>query len=389
MFRTALFALFAVCLGFAPARAQQIDTAATSAILLDMSSGAVLMSKDPNKRIPPASMSKLMTVYMVFEALADGRLKLDDEFVVSEKAWRMGGSKMFVKVNTRITIDNLLRGIIVQSGNDACVVVAEGMAGTEAAFARKMTEKARELGLKHSTFENATGLPGENHLMSVGDLAKLATIIIERFPEYYAIYSQRTFTWEGIEQRNRNPLLRTDMGADGMKTGYTEEAGYCIVGSAIQNERRLVLVVAGLPSAQARAVEAERILKWGFREFETTKLLAEGAEVGRADVWIGAESHVPLVVEKPIVVTTAFGRGEETTAKIEYDGPVPAPIAKGDRIATLVISAPDVEPIEVPLLAGADVAKGGFGKKLMGAAEQWVNKGLDAALGNNATPATE
>ena len=387
MIRTALLALFAAIIALSPARAQQIDTAATSAILLDMSSGAVLMSKDPDKRIPPASMSKLMTVYMVFEALAEGRLKLDDEFVVSEKAWRMGGSKMFVKVNTRISIENLLQGIIVQSGNDACVVIAEGMAGTEEAFARKMTEKARELGLKHSTFENATGLPGENHLMSVGDLAKLAQIIIERFPQYYGTYSQRAFTWEGIEQRNRNPLLRTNMGADGLKTGYTEEAGYCIVGSAVQNERRLVLVVAGLPSAQARAVEAERILKWGFREFETTKLLAAGAEVGRADVWIGAESKVPLVVEKPVVVTTAFGRGEETTASISYAGPIAAPITKGDRIATLTINAPDVEPINVPLLAGTDVAKGGFGKKLMGAAEQWMNKGLDAALGNE--PATE
>ena len=388
MIRTALLALFAAILAVSPARAQQIDTAATSAILLDISSGAVLMSKDPDRRIPPASLSKLMTVYMVFEALHEGRLKLDDEFVVSEKAWRTGGSKMFVKVNTRIAIKDLLHGIIVQSGNDACVVVAEGMAGTEESFARKMTEKARELGLKNSTFANATGLPAENHLMSVGDLAKLATIIIERFPEYYEIYSERTFTWEGIEQRNRNPLLRTDMGADGMKTGYTEEAGYCIVGSAKQNDRRLVLVVAGLPSAQARAIESERILKWGFREFETTKFLAEGAEVGRADVWIGAESKVPLVVEKPIVVTTAFGRGEETTAQIKYNGPIPAPITKGQRIATLVVSAPDVEPIEVPLVAGAAVAKGGFGKKLMGAAEQWMNKGLDAALGNN-QPATE
>ena len=383
MIRTVFLAIFAACLAILPVRAQQIDTAATSAILLDMSSGAVLMSKEPDRRIPPASMSKLMTVYMVFEALAEGRLKLDDEFAVSEKAWRMGGSKMFVKVNTRITIEDLLRGIIVQSGNDACIVIAEGMAGTEEAFARKMTEKARELGLKHSTFENATGLPGENHLMSVGDLAKLATIIIEKFPQYYGIYSERSFTWEGIDQSNRNPLLRTNMGADGLKTGYTQEAGYCIVGSAVQGDRRLILVVAGLPSAQARAIEAERILKWGFREFETTKLLKEGAEVGRADVWIGAEAKVPLVVDKPIVVTTAFGQGEQTTAEIQYDGPIPAPITKGQRIATLVVTAPDVEPIEVPLLAGADVAKGGFGKKLLGAAEQWFNKGLDAALGNN------
>lgn len=381
MIRTALLALIATLLALAPVRAQQIDTAATSAILVDMNSGAVLMSKEPDKRIPPASMSKLMTVYMVFEALSEGRLKLDDEFVVSEKAWRMGGSKMFVKVNTRIRIEDLLRGVIVQSGNDACIVLAEGMAGTEEAFARKMTEKARELGLKHSTFENATGLPGDNHLMSVGDLAKLATIIIERFPEYYGIYSERVFVWEGIEQRNRNPLLRTSIGADGLKTGYTEAAGYCIVGSAEQDGRRLVLVVAGLPSAQARAVEAERIMKWGFREFENTTLLAEGAEVGRADVWIGEASKVPLVVEQPITLTTAFGRGEETTAKIRYNGPIPAPIEKGQRIATLVVSAPDVEPIEVPLVAGVSIAKGSFGKKLMGAAEQWLDKGLDAALG--------
>ena len=380
MLRHVFLMICALLIAITPARAQQIDTAATSAILMDLSSGAVLMSKKPDRRIPPASLSKLMTVYMVFEALSEGRLKLDTEFGVSEKAWRMGGSKMFVKVGTRIKVGDLLRGIIVQSGNDACVVIAEGMAGTEEAFARKMTEKARELGLKHSTFENATGLPGNNHLMSAEDLAKLAAIIIERFPQYYSIYSERSFTWEGIVQNNRNPLLRTDIGADGMKTGYTQEAGYCIVGSAEQNGRRLVLVIAGLPTPRARAIEAERILKWGFREFETTKLLGKGAEVGRADVWIGAQNDVPLVLEKPVVVTTAFGRGEETTAEIRYDGPVPAPVAKGDRIATLVVSAPDVEPIEVPLLAGSDVPRGGFGKKLLGAAEQWLNKGIEAAF---------
>ena len=381
MFRTALLALCLSVLSLIPARAATIETAATSAIVIDMNSGAVLLSKDPDKPIPPASMSKLMTVYMVFEALKEGRLSMDDEFTVSEKAWRMGGSKMFVKVGESIKIRDLLRGVIVQSGNDACVVLAEGLAGSEEAFAKRMTEKAKEIGLKTSRFRNATGLPDVGHQMSVRDLATLAQIIIREFPEYYAIYSEREFTWEGIAQQNRNPLLRFDIGADGLKTGYTEEAGYCLVGSATLDERRLVMVIAGLPSVQVRALEGERLLKWGFREFETVEVLKPGATLGTADVWIGENATVPLVVEDGLTLTTGFGQAEDITAEIRYDGPVAAPVEQGQQIATLRVTAPDIEPVNVPLVAGKAVGKGGFMVRLKSVGGMMLSKGLSAAMG--------
>lgn len=347
-----------------PARAELFATQASNAILLDVTSGAVLLEKNADAPIPPASMSKLMTVNMVFEALASGRLKLDDDFVVSEKAWKKGGSKMFVKVGDRISVEDLLRGIIIQSGNDACIVIAEGLAGSETEFARRMTVRGKELGLENSTFKNATGWPDEGHEMSVRDLSILATRLIREFPQFYPMYSERSFEWEGITQNNRNPLLGLDLDADGLKTGHTEEAGYGLVGSATQGDRRLVLVVAGLPSASARSIEAERVMRWGFREFETREVLSEGDEVGTASVWIGSEPRVPLVVEGPVVMTTPYGALAKISGQIVYDGPVEAPISKGSRIATLRLSAPDVTAVEVPLFAGKDIARGGLQDKL-------------------------
>ena len=377
-----------VCLGTAPSRAEPFATQASNAILLDLGSGAVLMEKGADEPVPPASMSKLMTVRLVFEALSSGRLSLDDEFVVSEKAWKMGGSKMFVKVGDRISVGNLLRGIIVQSGNDACIVIAEGLAGSEEEFARRMTLRAPELGLENSRFANATGWPAEGHEMSVRDLATLARRHIEDFPDLYRMYSERSFTWEGITQSNRNPLLTLDLGADGLKTGHTEEAGYGLVGSAEQDGRRLVVVVTGLPNASERAIEAERILRWGFREFESMTLLEPGREVGTAPVWIGAEDRVPLVVNDTIKMTTPFGAASKITADIVIDGPVAAPIAKGDPIGKLRIAAPGVAPVEVPVFAGKAVERGGLTEKLKAGALLLIENALTAAATDPAAPGT-
>ncbi len=368
----------ALLLAAPQAQAEQFATEARNAILVDMTSGAVLMEKEADEPVPPASMSKLMTVVMVFEALASGRLSMDDEFIVSEKAWKKGGSKMFVKVGDRISVQNLLRGIIVQSGNDASIVVAEGLAGSEEEFARRMTIRAREIGLENSQFRNATGWPAEGHEMSVRDLAQLAEHIIREYPQFYKIYSEESFQWEGINQRNRNPLLGLGLGADGLKTGHTEAAGYGLVGSAVKGDRRLVLVIAGLPSATSRSIEAERLIRWGFREFETKQLLSEGAEVGTAAVWIGAAPRVPLIVKNPVVMTTPFGGLKKITGEIVYSGPVEAPIAKDKRIATLLLSAEGIKDVEVPLYAGEAVERGGVQEKLKAGALYLVETALSA-----------
>ena len=368
----------ALLLAAPQARAEQFATEARNAILVDMTSGAILMEKGADEAVPPASMSKLMTVVMVFKALASGRLSLDDEFIVSEKAWKKGGSKMFVKVGDRISVENLLRGIIVQSGNDASIVVAEGLAGSEEEFARRMTIRARELGLENSQFRNATGWPAEEHEMSVRDLGRLAEHIIREYPQFYTIYSEESFLWEGINQRNRNPLLGLGLGADGLKTGHTEAAGYGLVGSAMKGDRRLILVIAGLPSATSRSIEAERLIRWGFREFETKQLLSEGTEVGTAAVWIGAAPRVPLVVREPVVMTTPFGGLKKITGEIVYPGPVEAPIAKGKRIATLLLSADGIKDVEVPLYAGEAVERGGVQEKLKAGALYLVETALSA-----------
>ena len=351
----AILTLFAAIFFALPALA--LETSARQAILIDDATGAVLFEKNADERMPPSSMSKIMTAYMVFERLADGSLKLDDTLPVSEKAWRKGGSKMFVELGARISVEDLLRGIIVQSGNDAAIVVAEGLAGDEEIFATAMTDRARELGLTSSTFRNASGWPDEDHLTTVRDLARLAQLTVHNFPQYYSYYAESSFTYNGIRQGNRNPLLYKKIGADGLKTGHTVDAGYGLTASVVRDGRRLILVMNGLESAGKRAREAERLIEYGYREFTNYTLLEAGETVVEADVWLGEAARVPLVLDAPLVTTLRRKARRGMVVTVVYDGPIPAPIARGTPIATLVVTAPEAEPIEAPLLAGADVAK--------------------------------
>ena len=344
-----------------PARA--IDTPAAHAILVDVGTGTVLMTKNADEQMPPASMSKLMTVSMLFDALAEGRVSLDTTFEVSEKAWKMGGSKMFVEVGKQVSVEDLIRGIVVQSGNDACIVVAEGLAGSEAAFAKRATERAHELGMTGSSFTNASGWPEPDHHMSARDLAKLAIHLIEDFPQYYHYFAELEFTYAGIKQGNRNPLLYKNINVDGLKTGHTEDSGYGLVASAERDGRRLVLVMNGLESVNQRSREGERLLEWGFREFEKVVLFKAGETVADAAVWLGDETTVPLVPAAPVEVLVPRAKRKEMVVKVNYEGPIPAPVAKGTQLASLSISAPEMETHEVPLQAGTDVDKlGPFGR---------------------------
>ena len=345
----------ALSAGAGAPRAAPFETSAREAILVDAETGTVLLEKDADQPMPPASMSKLMTAYMVFERLKQGALSLDTVLPVSEKAWRTGGSKMFVEVNTSVSVKDLLHGVIVQSGNDACVVLAEGLAGTEEAFSAAMTERGREIGLTNSSFKNATGWPAEGHFMSARDLAILTARIVQDFPEYFPYFKEVEFTYNGIRQGNRNPLLYKSLGADGMKTGHTEEAGYGLTGTAIQNGRRLIVVVSGMNSPNARSNEAERLLTYGFNAFGNYKLFSAGDVVERADVWLGDQARVPLVIADNLTVTLPRASRKDLKVAAVFDSPIPAPIAKGMPVAKLVISAPDMAPREVPLLAGADV----------------------------------
>ena len=342
----------------APAHA--IDTNAREAILIDAETGRVLFEKNADQPMPPSSMSKLMTTYMVFSRLQDGSLSMDDTFRVSEYAWRegaykSGGSMMFLEPKMRVRVEDLLRGIIVQSGNDASIVVAEGLGGSEAAFAEEMNEKARDIGLTGSHFTNSTGLPDPDHYMTARDLATLAVRIIEDFPEYYPLYSETEFTYNGHRQRNRNPLLYSGIGADGLKTGYTSAAGYGLTASVERNGRRLVLVVNGLESKKQRAEEPERLIDWGFREFGNYALFAAGETVAEAPVWLGETGTVPLIIEQDLKLTLPRKARRDMKVTIRYDSPVPAPIAEGTQIADLVVPAPGEADIVIPLMAGADV----------------------------------
>lgn len=366
-----LAALFAGAVMMAQA-AQALETRAKQAILMDYHTGAVLFEKNADELMPPASMSKLMTVYMLFERIKDGRIALDDTMPVSEKAWRKQGSKMFVLVDTRVKVEDLIRGIIVQSGNDACIVVAEAIGGTEDAFAEMMTERAREIGLQHSTFRNATGWPHPEHRMTARDLALLARHLIHDFPSLYKYFSETEFTYSDITQHNRNPLLYKNMGADGLKTGHTEASGYGLVASAERDGRRLILVLNGLPDDKARAEDGERLLEWGFREFDTYTLFAAGDAVTEAPVWLGEAAEVPLVVTEDVTVTIPKAAREEMKVTAVFDSPVPAPIREGQPLATLRIEVPDRAPIERPLLAGRDVEQRGFFGRITGAVAHMV-----------------
>ena len=343
-----------------PVAARTDTTIARQAILIDATTGTVLLEKAADTPMPTASMSKLMTVFMVFERLKQGRLALDQTFPVSRKAWRMGGSKTWVEVDTDVTVGDLLRGVIVQSGNDASIVLAEGISGSEEAFAEAMTARARELGLENSSFRNATGMPDPGHAMSARDLARLAARIVEEFPEHYPMFSEREFIFSGIRQPNRNPLLDKGLGVDGLKTGHTEEAGYGLVASAERAGRRLYLVVGGLPDARTRAREAQRLIEWGFRDFSSYELFKAGETVESVPVWHGSEAIMPLVVDEDIAVTLKRQARAGLQVRIVHSSPLIAPVAKGSEVGTLRIEASGRRVREVPLRAGLDAVRLGF-----------------------------
>ena len=351
------FAALALAMATLAPPAMAIEAAAREAILVDATTGAVLLEKNADASMPPASMSKIMTAYLIFERLKDGRLSLDDEFLVSEKAWRKGGSKMFVEVGNRVRVEDLIQGVVVQSGNDACIVLAEGISGSEEAFAEEMTRKAAELGMTGSKFTNATGWPDPEHRMTARDLATLAKRIIEDFPEYYHYFAETEFTWNGIRQPNRNPILYASVGADGLKTGHTEEAGYGLTASAVQDGRRLILVLTGLDSEKARAEESERLLNWGFREFGNYALIKPGEVVDEALVWLGESATVAAVIPEGLTLTLPRKARAEMQVKVVYDTPVKAPVDAGQDVGKLVINFPDEAPIVVPLKASVAVPR--------------------------------
>jgi D-alanyl-D-alanine carboxypeptidase (penicillin-binding protein 5/6) len=364
--------------------ASAIDIQAREYILIDAQTGTMLEAKDPDKRMPPSSMSKLMTAYMVFAALKSGRISLDDTFTVSRNAWKLGGaategSTMFLDPLSRVRVEDLIRGMIIQSGNDACIVLAEGLAGSEAEFAKQMNEKAKEIGLTGSNFTNSTGLPDDNHYMTPRDLTTLAKRLITDFPEYYTIYSETSFTYNNITQGNRNPLLyRVGSGADGLKTGHTEAAGYGLTASATRNGRRLILVANGMDSLRARDEETSKLLDWGFREFTNRELFVAGEVVTDAEVWLGDAPSVALVIPQDVAITVPRSVSQSLDVRVVYQGPLPAPIQKDTEVAKVIITAKDLAPIEIPLRAATDVGRLGFVGRLKAAA-QYIFLGPPAA----------
>lgn len=354
------------------------ETEAPTAILIEATSGSVLFEKNADELRAPSSMMKLMTVETVFDAIEKGEVKLTDEYHVSENAWRKGGapsggSTMFAAIHSRIAVADLLRGAIIQSGNDSCMILAEGIAGNEAAFVDKMTARARAIGLKASTFGNTTGLPDPNNKMSVRELAQLARHIIQTYPEFYKLFGEREFTWNKIRQHNRNPLLASLDGADGFKTGYTKEGGYGLVGSALQNGTRLIVVVNGLATAAARAGEAKKLLEWGFRNFETRTVFAPGHVVANAKVFGGAAGSVALVSPEPVAVMVHRNGSDKLLARVVYQGPLRAPLEAGRQAGVVRVWRNGSVAVEMPLYTAAGVARGSTTQRALdGAAELFV-----------------
>jgi D-alanyl-D-alanine carboxypeptidase (penicillin-binding protein 5/6) len=351
-----LLSLAVTWLGAGAAIAQEtFETKARQAILLDARTGRVLFEKDADTAIPPASMSKLMTMIMVFEGLKSGKLTLDQQFTVSEDAWRRGGassggSTMYAELKSSIRLEDLIKGVVVQSANDACIVIAESLAGSEPAFADRMTARAHELGAKNATFKNATGLPDPDHRMSVRDLGIMARYIITAFPEYYSYYSIPEFTWNKIRQQNRNPLLKDYPGADGMKTGYTREAGYGLVSSAVRDGRRLIMVIAGLKSINERKQEAQALLDWGFKQFRGIDVYAKGDRVGQARVWGGTQRSVNLLAAANIRVSLSAQEQEVAEVKLAYTGPLMAPVEAGTEVGKVRFIVDGMAVADVPVV---------------------------------------
>ena len=374
----AAFALLAAAPAFAanPAPAPKKEDSQTSApyaILIEAQTGTVLYEKNADQLVPPASLAKLMTAEVVFNELKEGNITLEDEYTVSENAWRRGGapsggSTMFAALRSRINVRDLLHGVIIQSANDGCIILAEGIAGNEADFARLMNGRARELGLTNSNFTNPAGLPDKDMRVTMRELARLAQHLIRTYPEYYAWYGDREFTWNKIRQQNRNPLLAMNIGADGLKTGFTQEAGYGLVGSAKQNGLRLIVAMTGLKSDKERGEEARKLLEWGFHSFETRPLFANDQVVGQARIFGGAARYVPLVGAAPIGLMVPRNSSDKLIARIVYRGPVVAPVKKGQNIGVLKVWRGENVALEAPLVAAEDVGTGGVVRRAIDAA---------------------
>ncbi len=355
------------------------DTQARAAYVFDQTTGTVLLAKNADQALPPASMSKLMTLYMTFEALGDGRLTLNERLPVSEHAMSYGGSTMFLDTTDRVAVEDLIRGVIVLSGNDACAVLAEALSpdGTEAGFARMMTERGKQIGLENSTFANSNGWPAPGHRMSMKDLVVLADRLMQDFPQYYPLFAQKEFAFDGRapqNTRNRNPLLRLNIGADGLKTGHTEESGYGLVGSAKQGERRVIFAMSGLASQQARAEEAERVATWAFRQFAERHISEPAVPLATAKVWMGNETSVNLVPREDVLLLLPVLAGNEIPAEVIYDSPVEAPITKGQQLAELVLHPEGLPERRLPLVADRSVARAGFVGRVRTAAQVLLRK---------------
>lgn len=336
-----------------------VGTHAKQAFMVDPQTSTVMLFKDAEQPMAPSSMSKMMTIYIIFEELAAGRLKLDSRFRVSERARAMGGSRMFLELGSEVSVEDLIKGIIVLSGNDACVVIAEGLSGSEESFAERMTKRARELGMTKSVFKNSSGWPAEGQYTTARDLAVLSWRTIDDYPKLYRYYAESNWTYNNIRQENRNRLLKITPGTDGLKTGHTEEGGYGQATSAVRDGRRLILVVNGLASMAERAQETSRLMEWGYREFTNTTIFRVGDTVVEAPVWLGAQDKVALVVGRPVQITAPTGQTVSPRVVARFEGPLPAPLVKGTKVGTAAVALPDGRIIEYPLEVGSDVARMG------------------------------
>jgi D-alanyl-D-alanine carboxypeptidase (penicillin-binding protein 5/6) len=374
--------------GAAPAARKDDPTniGATHAILMEAETGSVLFDKNPDRFVAPASLAKLMTVEVVFDQIALGNISLDQEFTVSENAWRKGGapsrgSTMYAPIHSKIKVRDLLKAAIIQSANDACIVLAEAIAGNEGEFARLMNDRARELGLTRLTFTNSTGLHDPSMRVTVREIAKLSAHIIRTYPEYYGWFSEREFTWNKIRQTNRNPLLDMGIGADGLKTGHTQQAGYALAGSAVQNGLRLIVVISGAKSEKERAEDARKLLEWGFRTFERRTLFSAGETVAEARVFGGAKSTVALVSKSDVTIFLPRSGGERLSAKVIYDGPIRAPVSEDKPVGTLKVWRGDLLTIEVPLETGESVPAGSTPRRAVDAVTELMYKLFRASIG--------
>ena len=370
-----VFSLITIFAFVVQAHAQLYQTRAQQALLLDADTGTILFAKEADAKIPPASLAKIMTMEVVFNQLKNGKLSLQDKFFVSENAWRKGGtnsggSTMFAKLNSEIPLEDLIRGVVVQSANDGSIIIAEGLGGSEAAFSNLMNQRARTIGLNNSNFVNSTGLPAENQYVSIRDLSKLAQHVITEYPNFYRYYSEPAFEWNNITQRNRNPLLRMNVGADGMKTGYTEASGYAIIGSAVRDGQRLITVLSGMESKKQRAEEARKILDWGFRAFEKITLFDEGEILGQASVYGGQKSGVDVAGKGPVEIYLPIGNRDKLKARIVYTGPIMPPVEEGAKVAVLKVWIGDELSQEIALYAAETVEKGGLQRQAVDALKE-------------------